>query len=423
MSRETRGVRRATALRMAYELAARRQAGHGRNAAPRRITALTYAAGLAAIAAGAGCSAAPRSPAPGAQSDGIALQMTVQGLDAPVYLTAPAGDSRLFVVEQPGRIRVVKDGRLLPRPFLDLTAKVGYGGERGLFSVAFHPRYAANGRLYVNYTDRRGDTRIERYVADPAADTADPGSATLVLGVGQPYANHNGGHIVFGPDGMLYVAMGDGGSGGDPRGNGQDPGTVLGKLLRLDVDRGEPYRVPPDNPLVGRRGARPEIWALGLRNPWRIAFDRGDGLLYIADVGQNRWEEVNVARTDAKGLNFGWNRMEGLHCYALPLCSQEGLALPVLEYGHGDGCSIIGGYVYRGRALAAALGHYFYSDYCSGWLRSFRYERGAAADQRAWRVQVPGGVLSFGEDAFGELYVLSANGTAYRLVRAAAPGR
>jgi hypothetical protein len=225
-------------------------------------------------------------------------------LVAPLYLTAPPGDPRLFIVEQPGRICVVRDGRLLPKPFLDLSAKVSYGGERGLLSVAFHPRYATNGRFYVNYTDRRGDTRVERYVAAPSADTAYPASAALVIGAAQPFANHNGGHILFGPDGMLYIGS------------------------------GEPYAVPPDNPFVSRRGARPEIWALGLRNPWRMAFDQADTLLYIADVGQNRWEEVDVARADAKGL------------------SRQGLTQPVLEYGHGDGCSIVGGYVYRGGAIA-----------------------------------------------------------------------
>lgn len=372
----------------------------------------------ALLVAGVACSASPRSGNAQREVDGIALQPVATRLEAPLYLTAPPGDPRLFIVEQPGRIRVVRNGRLLPMPFLDLSAKVSYGGERGLLSVAFHPRYATNGRLYVNYTDRRGDTRVERYLAAPSADTADPASAALVIGAAQPFANHNGGHILFGPDGMLYIGMGDGGSAADPLGNGQDLGSLLGKLLRIDVDRGEPYAVPPDNPFVGRRGARPEIWALGLRNPWRMAFDRKDTLLYIADVGQNRWEEVDVAPADAKGLNYGWNRMEGLHCFGLPVCSRQGLTQPVLEYGHGDGCSIVGGYVYRGGAIPGAVGHYFYSDYCSGRLRSFRHERGAALDRREWRVRVPGSVLSFGEDASGELYVLSANGTVYRLTPA-----
>jgi glucose/arabinose dehydrogenase len=366
---------------------------------------------LLGVAAGALLRVRERLP----EEAGIALQPVATGLEAPLYLAAPPGDGRLFVVEQPGRIRVIRDGRLLPRPFLDISAKVGYGGERGLLGLAFHPRYAVNGRFYVDYTDRHGDTRVERYAATPSADTADPSSAHPVLFVAQPYANHNGGDVLFGPDGMLYVGMGDGGSGGDPRGNGQSLGTLLGKLLRLDVDRAEPYAVPPDNPFVGRPGARPEIWAYGLRNPWRLAFDSTEGLLYIADVGQNLWEEVDVAAASARGLNYGWNRMEGAHCYRIGLCSREGLTLPTLEYGHGDGCAIVGGFVYRGRNLPAEVGRYFYSDYCGGWLRSFRYEHGTATEARAWRVRRPGPVLSFGQDAAGELYLLAANGTVYRL--------
>ncbi len=353
----------------------------------------------------------------------ISLRPVAEGLVAPLFLTAPAGDPRLFVVEQPGRIRVIRDGRLLPAPFLDITDKVGYGGERGLLGLAFHPRFATNGRFYVDYTNRHGDTRVERYTAGPSADTADRASAQQVLFVAQPYPNHNGGDVLFGPDGMLYIGMGDGGSGGDPRGNGQNLGALLGKLLRLDVDGAEPYASPPDNPFVGRPGARPEIWAYGLRNPWRMAFDRTAGLLYIADVGQNLWEEVDVAPAAAKGLNYGWNRMEGTHCYGIGLCSREGLTLPVLEYGHGDGCAIVGGGVYRGHAVPALTGQYVYSDYCSGWLRSFRYDGAAAVDRRAWRIPSPGEVLSFGEDAAGELYLLAANGTVYRLAAASAPAR
>lgn len=372
--------------------------------------AVAALAALGAVSAG-GLKLRERSQ----EQAGVILQPVAEGLVAPLYLTAPAGDPRLFVVEQPGRIRVIRDGRLLPEPFLDITDKVGYGGERGLLGLAFHPRYAANGRFYVDYTDRHGDTRVERYTARPAADVADRASAHPVLFVAQPYANHNGGDVLFGPDGMLYVGMGDGGSGGDPRGNGQNLGTLLGKLLRLDVDGAEPYASPPDNPFVGRAGARPEIWAYGLRNPWRMAFDRTAGLLYIADVGQNLWEEVDVAPAAAKGLNYGWNRMEGTHCYGIGLCSREGLTLPVLEYGHGDGCAIVGGFVYRGHAVPALAGQYVYSDYCGGWLRSFRTDGAAAVDRRTWRVPSPGEILSFGEDAAGELYLLAANGTVYRL--------
>ena len=349
-------------------------------------------------------------------AQGVRLELVVGGLQDPLYLTAPAGDPRLFIVEQEGRIRIVRNGQLVARPFLDIASRVSSGGERGLLSVAFHPRYAQNGYLYVNYTDNNGDTRVERYRVSADPDSADPASDTLVLAVDQPYSNHNGGHILFGPDGMLYVAMGDGGSGGDPHGYGQSLATLLGKLLRIDVDGGAPYAVPPDNPFVGQAGARPEIWAFGLRNPWRIAFDRAAGLLYVADVGQNRWEEIDVAPAPAPGLNYGWNVMEGAHCYATGSCATAGLVLPALEYGHSDGCTVIGGYVYRGSRSPSLVGHYFYADYCSGWLRSFTYGGGAVRERRSWDVPDLGSVLSFGEDAAGEIYVMSAGGNVWRIV-------
>ena len=345
---------------------------------------------------------------------GVRLVEVMDGLEAPVHLSAPVGDRRLFVVEQPGRIRIVRDGQLLATPFLDLTAKVGSGGERGLLSVAFHPRYAQNGYLYVNYTDRAGDTRIERYRVSGDADRADAASAQLVISIAQPYPNHNGGQVAFGPDGMLYVGMGDGGSGGDPLGHGQNANTLLGDLLRLDVDRGTPYAIPAGNPFVGQAGKRPEIWATGLRNPWRFSFDRQEGMLYLADVGQSRWEEVNVVPAARAGVNYGWNVMEGAHCYNAASCAQEGLALPVLEYEHPGGCSVTGGFVYRGRAIASIRGHYFYGDFCGGWVRSFRLVNGQATEQRAWEFGDVGRILSFGEDGSGELYLLSSNGRVYR---------
>ena len=348
--------------------------------------------------------------------DRLAVEIVASGLDNPVHLAAPAVDQRLFIVEQPGRIRIVRDGRLLPKPFLDITSKVGSGGERGLLGLAFHPRYATTGYFYVNYTDRRGDTRIERYRVSANPDVADSGSARPILEIAQPYANHNGGHVLFGPDGMLYIPTGDGGSGGDPHGNGQSRSTLLGKLLRIDVDRGDPYAIPPDNPFVKAAGARGEIWALGLRNPWRIAFD--DGQVYIADVGQNRWEEINVQPADRAGLNYGWNRMEGAHCYGAPLCSKGGLVLPAVEFSHDDGCSVIGGAVYRGRRIPALVGHYVYSDWCRGWLRSFTMSAGKVAIQHTWDLGSTslGSVVSFGEDASGELYVVVQDGKVYRLV-------
>jgi glucose/arabinose dehydrogenase len=350
--------------------------------------------------------------------DGLQLVEVAAGLASPVYLTAPSGDSRLFVVELPGRIRVIKAGALLPQPFLDITAKVASGGERGFLSVAFHPGYATNGYFYVNYTDLAGDTRIERYrVGTANPDVADAASAQLVLGVAQPYANHNGGLVLFGPDGMLYVGMGDGGSGGDPHNNGQSKATLLGKLLRLDVDNAgtAPYAVPPSNPFVGEAGSRGEIWALGLRNPWRFAFDRAAGTLYVADVGQNSREEINVVAATRAGVNYGWKVMEGSACFGAATCNSQGLERPVAEYTHDEGCSVTGGFVYRGQSIPGIVGHYFYSDYCSGFLRSFRYADGAAVEQRAWGAGDVGPVLSFGEDAARELYVLSANGRVYRL--------
>jgi glucose/arabinose dehydrogenase len=301
-------------------------------------------------------------------------------------------------------------------PFLDIADRVGYGGERGLLSVAFHPRYASNGRFYVNYTDRHGDTRIERYSVSRDSNRADASSAQLVIGIQQPYANHNGGHILFGPDGMLYVGMGDGGSGGDPHGNGQNLGTLLAKLLRLDVDHGDPYAIPPGNPFVGRRGARPEIWAYGLRNPWRLWFDPPSGLLFIADVGQNRWEEIDVTPARAAGLDYGWNRMEGAHAYR-PFASAAGLTAPLVEYSHADGCSVTGGLVYRGRAVTALVGAYLFADYCRGWIRSFRAVNGAAVDRHQWSVGETGDVTSFGEDGAGEAYVMTQQGDVFRIDR------
>ncbi|HET7462959.1 MAG TPA: PQQ-dependent sugar dehydrogenase, partial [Longimicrobium sp.] len=324
-------------------------------------------------------------------------------------------DARLFVVEQTGRIRVIQNGAVLPTPFLDVRGKITSGGERGLLSVAFHPHYATNGFFYVYYTDLNGDTRVERYHAAPASNTADAASGQLVLAVAQPYANHNGGLLMFGPDGKLYVGLGDGGSGGDPQGNGQNPAALLGKILRLDIDAAQPYAIPADNPFAGQAGKRGEIWITGVRNPWRFAFDRDAGLLYVADVGQNQWEEVNVLPAATGGQNLGWNLMEGMHCYGATGCVQQGLTLPVVEYSHSDGCSITGGFVYRGSAVPAVRGHYFYSDYCNGWLRSFRWTGSAVADAKQWDVGNLGSVTSFGEDASRELYVTTAAGLVLKL--------
>jgi hypothetical protein len=359
----------------------------------------------------------------GPSLDDLQLDLTpvVSGLSSPVYLTAPAGDTRLFVVEQPGRIRVVKNGQLLTPPFLDISSRVLAGGERGLLSMAFDPQYASNAYFYVYYTSQpNGDIVVERYGGTVGADVASA-TPTPVITIPHPGAsNHNGGLVMFGPDGMLYLGTGDGGGGGDPTGNGQNQNVLLGKLLRLDV-RTLPYTIPATNPFAGEAGKRGEIWAYGLRNPWRFAFDRGanPSMLYIADVGQNRFEEVNVAAATSAGVNYGWNVLEGAHCYPSgDACSRTGLQLPAIEYPNpAVGCSITGGFVYRGAAIPEARGQYFYSDYCSGFLASMSGGAGAGFTTRTWSVPSVGNVLSFGEDAAGELYVLSGNGTVYRLVR------
>jgi glucose/arabinose dehydrogenase len=346
----------------------------------------------------------------------LTVQLVTDGLASPVLLTAPDGDPRMFIVQQNGIIRIFENNQLLPTPFLDIRSRTAAGGERGLLGLAFHPDYASNGFFFVNYTDQQGDTRVERYrVSQNNSNVADAASATLVLMIEQPYSNHNGGMILFAPDGMLLVGMGDGGSGGDPQGHGQNRSSLLGKMLRLNVNS-LPYSVPPDNPYAGHPSFRPEIWAYGLRNPWRFSIDRATGTLYIGDVGQNRWEEIDAASALTPGLNYGWNIAEGNACYQV-MCSLAGLAAPVLAYGRGDGCSVIGGYVYRGATIPEIVGHYFYSDYCQAWLRSFRLSDGEATERRDWLLSDLGGVLSMGEDASGELYILTDRGRVYRIVR------
>lgn len=395
-----------------------RQANPG-DRAPRYATTRLLSLGLV-VALLRGCGGeggAPITP-PAQATEAVALRQVVTGLDFPVYLTAPAGDPRLFIVEKTGRIRIVRNGALAPAPFLDLSAAVSNGGEQGLLGLAFDPQYATSGRFYVDYTDRNGDTRIARFRVSADPDVADAASKEILLTIDQPYSNHNGGQVAFGPDGFLYVGMGDGGSGGDPQGHGQNPDDLLGSLLRLDVSGPTGYTVPAANPYAAG-GGRGEVFSIGLRNPWRFSFDRRNGDLYIADVGQNEREEVDVstaASGGGRGLNYGWNRMEGTACYTGG-CNRSGLTLPVLDYTHADGCSITGGYVYRGTAVPAIAGHYFYADFCNGWVRSLRYADGRATESREWPALKPGGqVTSFGEDAAGELYVLEADGKVFEIV-------
>ncbi len=370
----------------------------------------------------AACSAVPVGGQPT-----LTTTLFVRGLSNPLDFQVPAGErARAFVVEQGGRIRVVRGGTLVAAPFLDIAARISAGGERGLLGLAFHPRYSENGRFYVNYTDRSGDTHISEFRASPpSADAVDPGTERELLFVRQPFANHNGGGLAFGNDGMLYAGLGDGGSGGDPLGNGQSLSTPLGKLLRMNVDAGTPFAVPSDNPFVARAGAFGAIWAYGLRNPWRFAFDRVTGDLFIADVGQNAVEEVDFAAAPRRGgENYGWNVMEGSRCYQPASgCNQTGLTLPVVEYTHSQGnCSITGGVVYRGCRVPGYAGHFFYADFCSGMIRSLRMQGGQAVDQRDWTAALGRGIdapAAFGVDDEGEIYIVDhQDGEVYKVVPA-----
>jgi glucose/arabinose dehydrogenase len=331
----------------------------------------------------------------------LALEPVADGFDQPIDVTAPPGDDRLFVAERPGRVWIV-DGEDRDL-FLDISDQTVARGEQGLLGIAFHPDFTDSGRFVVHHTDANGDTRLAEYRAE--GDTPDPGSRRELLQVDQPAANHNGGMVAFGPDGMLYLALGDGGGGGDTYGQGQRADTLLGTILRLDPD-GD---APPDNPFVGDQDGADEVWHYGLRNPWRFSFDFDDDLLYIADVGQDRFEELNVVPAGDGGLNFGWPIMEASHCFEpREGCPTEGLVEPILEYDiRNDACAVIGGFVYRGTAIAGLEGHYLYTDYCAGFIRSVRYEDGAAVDERDWTDQT-GTVstpYSFGRDDAGELYV------------------
>jgi glucose/arabinose dehydrogenase len=371
------------------------------------------------LLAAKGCGGTDSLPGPPA-GDGVRLELAASGLTFPLALTAPAGDARLFIAEKGGRIRIVENGALLAEPFLDISATVSTGSEQGLLGLAFHPDYAANGRFFIDYTGGDGATRVAAYRVSSDPARADAGSEEILLRIEQPFSNHNGGGLTFGPDGLLYIGMGDGGSGGDPQGNGQDRSDLLGSLLRIDVNAATGYAIPADNPFVAEAGARGELWDLGLRNPWRFSFDHLTGDLYIADVGQGDREEVDVAPGPAgagRGLNYGWNTMEGTFCYGGGTCDATGLVLPAIEYTHAEGCSVTGGYVYRGAALPQIAGLYFYADYCEGWVRSFRYENGVVTEPREWPTLEPGGpVSSFGEDSGRELYILDAGGSVYRVV-------
>ena len=350
--------------------------------------------------------------------DRYAIQEVVSGLERPVVVThAGDGSLRLFIVEQPGRIRVVRAGTLLEEPYLDLTDRVtDDSNEQGLLGLAFSPTFAEDGRFYVYYTaEDEGKNTIARFTTDPAADVADPDTEQILLEVDDPYGNHNGGMLAFGPDGYLYAGLGDGGSGGDPEDRAQDLGSLLGKIVRLDVS-GDALSIPPDNPFASG-GGRPEIWIYGLRNPWRFSFDRLTGDLYIGDVGQNEIEEIDyLAAGEAAGRNLGWRIFEGTQPYADTRHAGADPLSPILEYRHGaDGCSVTGGYVYRGRDLPALLGVYFYGDYCSGNIWT-----AWSGDGVTWTNQLFGdselSLSSLGEDQAGELYFIDHTGIIYKLV-------
>jgi glucose/arabinose dehydrogenase len=346
----------------------------------------------------------------------VQLVTVAEGFERPLYVTEAGDDSgRLFVVEQGGVVWILQDGERLETPFLDVSALITrQGNEQGLLGLAFHPNYSENGLFYINYTDVNGDTVVARYsVSADDANAADPESAQILMQVDQPYSNHNGGHMLFGPDGYLYIGLGDGGSAGDPQGNGQNLSALLGKLLRIDVDGGEPYGIPADNPFVDDANAAPEVWAYGLRNPWRFSFDRETNDLYIGDVGQNAWEELNFQPADsAGGENYGWNIYEATYPYA-GTDSSDDLVMPFAEYGHNQGCSVTGGYVYRGEMLPDLQGVYLFADFCSGIIwSSYRDEAGE------WQTDVfmetGRTISSFGEDAAGELYITDFNGVVSR---------
>ena len=384
--------------------------------------------GLTACGSGGGASATTTAhdpgsgAAPAARGSAAGVRLVRIGrFDQPVYVTAPPQDhARVMVVEQPGVIRVVRGGRTLGRPFLDIRSSVTSGGEQGLLGLAFAPDYAASGRFYVYYTDRAGREVVAEYRRGAGADAADRGSARIVLRMADPEANHNGGSLNFGPDGLLYIGTGDGGGANDQhgrRGNGQNLGSLLGKLLRIDprASAGKSYSVPESNPFAGRAGARREIYAYGLRNPWRFSFDRSTGDIAIGDVGQDAVEEIDFARKDrARGVNYGWRAWEGRRRnFDEPA---PGAVFPVLTKRHSGGwCSITGGYIIRDPALPALAGHYVYGDYCLGQIRVATLRAGGAKGDRSLGLPRVPNLSSFGEDGRGRVYATALDGPVYRL--------
>jgi glucose/arabinose dehydrogenase len=344
----------------------------------------------------------------------LRLVEAASGFSMPVYVTSPPGDPRLFVVEKGGRIKIVDDGVVLPTPFLQVsTTTSSLSDERGLLGLAFHPRYAENRKFYVFYTTAgASDTRVDQYLVSATdRDRADDASAQQVFFLDDFAGNHNGGTIQFGPDGYLYIGIGDGGNANDPRDYGQDLGVHFGKILRIDVDS-LPYTIPADNPFAGATPGEDEIWSYGWRNPWRWSFDRDTGDMYVGDVGQNQWEEIDVEPAGAGGRDYGWDDWEGTHCFTdtvgqPPSDCESPNTQPVYEYGHNAGCTVIGGYVYRGCKMPGHHGTYFFADYCSSWVRSFEWDgAGGYTNLQSWPSLAGGDIVSFGEDFQGELYIV-----------------
>jgi glucose/arabinose dehydrogenase len=358
-----------------------------------------------------------------AQATVLTTTRVASGLELPLFVSSPPQNpGTLFILEQhTGKIKILRNGAVLPTPFLNIQDRVSNSGsERGLLGLAFHPDYSINGYFYVDYTNTAGNTVISRFHVSANPDIADPNSETILLPITQPFSNHNGGMLAFGPfDGYLYIGMGDGGSGGDPGNRAQNDNDLLGKILRIDVDNGPPYGIPPGNPYVGIQGKRAEIWAKGVRNPWRFSFDRQTGDLYIADVGQDAWEEIDFEPASSPGgVNYGWRLMEGEHCYNPSAnCDQGGLTYPIHEYSHSIGCSITGGYIYRGRIMPQVSGTYYFADYCSNQIWSFGYANDSVSNftERTSELAPGGGlsigsISSFGEDGYGEIYITDLDG-------------
>ncbi|MFN8630983.1 MAG: PQQ-dependent sugar dehydrogenase [Chloroflexota bacterium] len=378
------------------------------------------------IAPSAAPTAASASPGggPNLAAARVALAPVAAGLSSPVFVTgAGDGSGRLFVLEQPGTVRVIANGQLSPTPYVDLTSKIASGGERGLLGLAFAPGFGkGESRLYVHYSNTDGDTTVAELKASADTATVDPASERILLVEKQPYPNHNGGWIGFDAKGRLLIGLGDGGSGGDPENRASNLATILGKLLRIDVlagpADGRPYAIPADNPFIATAGARPEILHFGLRNPYRDSVDPATGTIWIGDLGQGAWEEVDRAAGDAAGLDFGWRRWEGRHCYNPSSgCDPAGVTMPVAEYSHNEGCAIVGGVVYRGAAIPALQGAYLFGDYCSGTL--WAIDAGGADQQEPVKLLATGLSLSSinaGDD--GEVYLTDLRGTVQRLVAA-----